>query len=221
MVKFLSLALILLFCGHTLWSQPEYNGPTVNIGNQLWMAENLNTDKYQDGTPIPEAKTPKEWKEYCDKKIGCYCNYDNESCYGQMYGKLYNWYAVKRGLVPHCWRMPARADYDRMLSKIGETGAARKMKGTHSWNNNWNGDNTSGFNALAGGCRSENGTFSYVGREGFWWTIDARKLGNDRNSGLYFFINYDDKYNYDISEGFGYSVRCMRDLNELPPQPCP
>ncbi len=218
----ISIVFILLFCCcYLLNAQSNYNGATIQIGSQLWMAENLNTDKYWDDAPIPEAKTPREWKEYCDKKIGCYCNYDNEPCYGQMYGKLYNWYAIKRGVAPHCWRMPSRADFDILLSKIAGPGTGKKMKGMHSWSSTWNGDNTSKFNALAGGCRNENGTFSYVGREAFWWTIETRKLGNDRESGLHFFINYDDTYNYDLSEGFGYSVRCMRDVNQPPPNPCP
>ncbi len=195
---------------------------TVVIGGQEWMAANLDVDKYWDGQPIPEAKTIKEWMGYNEHKTGCYCKYDNEACYGHMYGKLYNWYAIKRGVAPHCWRLPDRNDFDRLITHLGMDTAGKKLKAKHSWNNEWNGNNESGFNGLAGGCRNPNGTFSFVGRSGFWWTRDGRKTGSgSTDGGLFLTINYDDKCNYDVSEGFGYSVRCVRDVGKTYPHPCP
>ncbi len=202
-------------------SQPAYNAPTVVIGRQEWMTENLSVDHYIDGTPIPEAKSMAEWKSYDEKRMGCYCYYDDDANYGRMYGKLYNWYAVRRGIAPHCWRLPTRTDFDRLVAYAGAANAGKKLKAKHSWSNDWNGNNGTGFTAFAGGCRNPSGTFSFIGREGFWWTGEPRKTGNDRGAGLYFFINYDDNCNYDVSEDFGFSVRCMRDVGEAVPQPCP
>ena len=220
MAKFSFFLFAIFVCSHTLLSQ-QYNGPTVKIGRQEWMAGNLDADRYIDGTPIQEARTPAEWKACNEKRIGCYCNYDNEGCYGSMYGKLYNWWAVKRGIAPHCWRIANRTDFDRLVAYVGGEHAGKTLKGKHSWSNDWNGNNTSGFAALASGCRNPSGTFSFVGKESFFWTSDSRKTGNDRGTGLYFFINYDDKFNYEISEDFGFSVRCVRDVGEAPPEPCP
>ena len=201
--------------------QPVTRGATIFIGRQEWMTENLDVDHYLDGTPIQEAKTAAEWKICNQNRIGCYCNYDNESCYGSMYGKLYNWYAVRRGIAPHCWRIPSKADFDRLVAYLGATEAGKKLKAKHSWSNDWNGLNISGFNGLASGCRNPTGTFSYVSKEAFWWTCDARKTADERGTGLSFFVNYDDKIDYQITEDYGYSVRCMRDKGEPPPNPCP
>lgn len=192
---------------------------TVVIGSQEWMANNLDVDVYTDGTKIPCAKSREEWMGYNRSKIGCYCHYDNERPYGMMYGKLYNIYAIKKGLAPHCWRMPMKKDVDKLMAYLGAT-ASKKLKATHSWNNDWNGDGQSGFNALAGGCRNPNGTYSYVGRKAFWWVWDE---GGSKTSlrELYFFIDSDDKCDYDIGDGFGFAVRCMRDVGVQPPMPCP
>jgi uncharacterized protein (TIGR02145 family) len=212
------LALLLFMVLQSDWSNAQSG--TIIIGGQEWMAENLAVVNYWDGTPIPEAKTPAEWNAYNDNKTGCYCNYDNEGLYGKMYGKLYNWYAIKRGVAPRCWRVPGKKDFDKLIAHLGEPAAAKKLKATHSWNNDWNGSNSTRFGAFAGGCRNIKGTFSYVGRQGFWWTNDPRKLNNGKETGLFFTINYDDRCSYDVSEDFGFSVRCMRDVGTMPP-PCP
>ncbi len=191
---------------------------TLKISGQEWMAENLSVDHYWDGRPIPEAKTIKEWNYYNEHKIGCWCNYDNEACYGSMYGKLYNWWAIRQNVAPRCWRLPSKADFDRLIEYLGTTKAGKQLKATHSWNNTTNGTNQSGWSAYAGGCRNILGYFSFVGRQGFWWTNDARK---DNNAGLYISINSEDILNYEVSEGFGFSVRCMRDLGVTEPPPCP
>jgi len=218
-MKYFYTLLLLSIC-HRACAQSPGSAPTFVVDGLEWMSDNLNVVHYWDGEPIPEARTIKEWKSYNEKKIGCYCNYDNESCYGQMYGKLYNWYAIKRGVAPHCWRLPKKGDFDRLTARLGTDSAGKKLKATHSWNNDWNGINTVGFQAFAGGCRNPMGTFSFVGKEGFWWTLDAHGMGNGREGGIYFFINYDDKVSYDYTEDFGFSVRCVRELRHYP-GPCP
>lgn len=60
---------------------------TVLIGNQLWMAENLRTTKYNDGTPIAKV-SDNTWRTLT---TGAYCWYENDSAtYEIPYGKLYN-----------------------------------------------------------------------------------------------------------------------------------
>jgi uncharacterized protein (TIGR02145 family) len=173
-IKYLVCAL-LFFTGNAV-AQEVYSGSVVRVGDVEWMAENLAVDHYWDGSPIPEAKTPAQWKMFNERKLGCYCKYDNEGNYEKMYGKLYNLYAIKRGVAPRCWHMPSRTEFDNLVSVGGGTIPGKKLKATHSWNNDWSGTNESGFGAFAAGCRNPNCTFSYVGREAFWW----RRFAKDR-----------------------------------------
>ncbi|MBM3456181.1 MAG: hypothetical protein FJX80_13740, partial [Bacteroidetes bacterium] len=67
---------------------------TVKIGSQVWLAQNLNTDRFQNGDIIPEAKTREEWYLAGENKQPAWCYYENAPANGAKYGKLYNWYAV-------------------------------------------------------------------------------------------------------------------------------
>lgn len=49
---------------------------TVTIGDQIWMAENLNVERFKNGDPIPEAKTNSEWKEASRNGTPAWCYYD-------------------------------------------------------------------------------------------------------------------------------------------------
>ena len=51
---------------------------TVKIGNQTWMAENLNVSTFRNGDPIPQAKTNKEWELAGKNKQPAWCYYDND-----------------------------------------------------------------------------------------------------------------------------------------------
>ena len=66
--------------------------PIVTIGKQTWMAENLKTTKYNDGTNIPLVTDDKKMQEFTP----AYCWYNNdETANKSRYGALYNWYAVE------------------------------------------------------------------------------------------------------------------------------
>ncbi|MDP6908138.1 MAG: FISUMP domain-containing protein, partial [Flavobacteriales bacterium] len=71
----------------------------VQIGSQCWMAENLKTTHYRDGSLIPVVTDNTAWGNLVS---GAYCHYDNDNAHDNTYGKLYNWYAVMdtRGLCP-------------------------------------------------------------------------------------------------------------------------
>jgi len=60
---------------------------TVTIGTQEWMAENLKTTKYKDGTDIPLVKDASEWIVL---STPAYCWYNNDTAYKNTYGALYN-----------------------------------------------------------------------------------------------------------------------------------
>ena len=70
--------------------------PTVVIGSQTWMAENLNASTFRNGDPIPEAKSKEEWEKAVNEKRPAWCYYENRSIQsdpfnGNKYGKLFNW----------------------------------------------------------------------------------------------------------------------------------
>ena len=65
--------------------------PTTLIGQKVWMAENLKTTKYNDGTPIPLVTGDKEWGSL---KTAAYCWYNNDIENGEVYGALYNYFAA-------------------------------------------------------------------------------------------------------------------------------
>ena len=63
---------------------------TIEIGNQVWMAENLNVDRFRNGDPIKEAKTEEEWVQAGNNGTPGWCYYNNDPANGLKYGKLYN-----------------------------------------------------------------------------------------------------------------------------------
>jgi uncharacterized protein (TIGR02145 family) len=82
---------------------------TVKIGNQWWMAENLKTTKYNDGTSIPLVINNTAW---VNKATSGYCWYYNDTSYKNIYGALYNWYTVNTGkLAPAGWHIPTDAEW--------------------------------------------------------------------------------------------------------------
>ena len=82
----------------------------VQIGEQLWMAENLKVTHYQDGTLIITGYSDEEWTTL---PTGAYAVYDKDSTNFDIYGNLYNWFAVDddRGICPESWHVPSYDEY--------------------------------------------------------------------------------------------------------------
>ena len=180
---------------------------TVEIGNQCWFAENLRTTVYADGSPIPEVTGYWAWASL---STGARCNYINYTSNVATYGRLYNWYAVNTGnLCPSGWHVPTDLEYTTLTDFLGGASVAGDaMKSSASDSPAWDGTNTSGFSALAGGYRNNGGDFYYGGDDGYFWSsspsgTDAwyREL-NGGNAEV---------YRYDSNQRFGFSVRCVRD----------
>ena len=183
----------------------------VKIGEQVWMSENLQTSTYRNGDPIQYANSNQEWLDFAYVGEGAWCYYENDDQNGMKYGKLYTWYAVNdsRGLAPKGYHIPSDAEWTVLSDYlVGAKIAGFKMKSITGWQNNGNGDNSSGFNGLPGGARLYNGTFYDIGQHGGWWSSTEddtefawrRGLGYD-NVGL----GWDNQ-----SKARGYSVRCLK-----------
>jgi uncharacterized protein (TIGR02145 family) len=197
-------------------SQPtvikSYTGKQVSIGSQIWMAENLNVDKFRNGDRIPEATTDAEWKRAGESKQPAWCYYQNDPKNGTIYGKLYNWFAVNdpRGLAPEGWHIPTDAEWGALSNFLGgDEIAGKKMKSTSGWSENGNGDNTSGFSVLPGGYRNVNGNFGDIGSFGCWWSRTEK--GTNLAYYRYLFSLSDSLRSHGANEEAGLSVSCLRD----------
>jgi len=185
----------------------------VKIGNQIWMAKNLDVTHFRNGDPIPEASTNEAWVLAAEKGKPAWCNYENEEGNGKSYGKLYNWHAVNdsRGLAPIGWRLPINRDWIDLKEKLGKA-SGKFLKSTTGWEDDGNGNNKSGFNALPSGCRSEYGHFKSICLSAYWWCAGPDGLyNNSRVDSRGVSFNSDSLQNYADEKGNGFSVRCVKD----------
>jgi len=183
---------------------------TVIIGNQTWMAENLN------------YKTGNSW---------CYNN-DPANC--ETYGSLYDWETIMngetssntvpsgvQGICPQGWHLPSDDEWKQLEMQLGMsqseaddsgfrgTDEGKKMKSTSGWGGNGNGTNSNGFSALPGSYRHTAGGFYNLGYYGNWWSATEFSSVDAWSRILYFSNN--DVERADINKASGYSVRCLRD----------
>jgi hypothetical protein len=84
------------------------NYPSIIIGNQEWMSENLKTSHFSNGDPVLYANTAKDWAIANLEKRPAFCYVEDDESDPNNYGKLYNYYAMidPRGLAPQGWKIP-------------------------------------------------------------------------------------------------------------------
>jgi len=185
---------------------------TVTIGTQQWMAENLNVDTFQNGEPIPEAKTNAEWEAAYTNEAAVWSYYNNDPANGKKFGKLYNWYAVNdpRGLAPTGWHVPSDKEWTILVNYLGgENAAGLKMKSSTGWNGGGSGNNSSGFTGLPGGERLyEDAGFYSSGDIGFWWSSTNNDKWNAWYRALHKSYTLAGRDNGGMNTGF--SVRCVK-----------
>ena len=207
---------------------------TVKIGNYWWMAENLKTTRYRDGTAIPNVTNASDWAEL---ETGAWVYYDNNSSYADVYGLLYNWFATsnERGLCPEGWRVPSDRDWhllerelgmdiDRILDEEADdhngtgwradeenVGGKIKSTGTSHWlAPNTGATNESGLNGLPAGRRSNDGIFSNIRENGYWWTSRSASANHAFRRG----VRYDEGSilrSSGLTKNWGYSIRCVQE----------
>ena len=184
---------------------------TVRIGNQVWMAENLRTTRFNDGTPIPHVTDDSVWDGL---ETPGYCWYNNDVSNKVTYGGMYNWYAVNTGrLAPEGWHVPTKGEWLTLINYLGgEDVAGGKLKeiGTSHWASpNAGATDENGFTALPGGYRGGGGMFWHLGGACFWWSATEESADKAWRCS----INYSDSYVDVDSQYFthGWSVRCVKD----------
>jgi uncharacterized protein (TIGR02145 family) len=206
---------------------------TIKIGTQTWMAENLKTTKYNDGTSIPQVTDNSAWNRLTS---GAYCWYNNDINNKATYGALYNWHAVNTAkLCPEGWHVPSDAEWTELENFLADNGynydgtigggrdkIAKSMASTTNWRsssntgaigNNLSLNNSSGFSGLPGGYRSYDGYFYYVTYGGYWWS--ATEGSSDTAWSRHLGYDYADVSRSYSDEDGGFSVRCVRDLKTV------
>ncbi len=211
---------------------------TVTIGDQVWMAENLKTTKYRNGTDIENPGTDDEaWR---NNTTGAYSWYNNDINQKETYGASYNWNAIENanGLCPAGWHVSTNDDWNRLMNYLQTehqltnnsediNAIGNKLKSCRqidspiggecatSAHPRWNyhdvqfGTNDFGFAALPGGGRGARGSFESAGAFGFWWTSNE----GAEDAGVYRYINFDTSpvYQGNFNKSAGLAVRCVKD----------
>lgn len=185
---------------------------TVKIGTQIWMAENLKTTTFNDGTIIRQITGNSVWDTLSTPG---YCWYKNdEAAYKDPYGALYNGYAITDGRIcPTGWHVPAMEDWQLLVVFLGDSikaGGKLKEAGTDHWlSPNKGADNISGFRAVPAGIRYFEGSFSSISYFTSFWSSAQVGLNDKWYMSLYY---GDTKAGMGHkSNSFGFSVRCIKD----------
>jgi uncharacterized protein (TIGR02145 family) len=196
----------------TLTDQDGNVYKTIVIGNQEWMAENLKTRIYRNGESISNITNNIQWSNLT---TGAWCHYNNDSLYECPYGKLYNWYAVvdNRNLCPTNWHVPSVDDWNQLSDFLGGdpvAGSKLKSTGNSYWYSpNEGATNESGFSALPGGIKYNDGQNLSVGGIGWWWSSTEQSADAGFQRSLQHFDTI--FYNASDNKRMGYSVRCVKD----------
>jgi uncharacterized protein (TIGR02145 family) len=195
---------------------------TVQVVNQCWTQSNLKTSRYRNGDAIPTGLSDAQWGS---TSSGAYAIYNNDPVNDNLYGKLYNWYAVNdsRGLCPTGWHVPSDGEWTTLANHLGGSsvaGGSLKSTATQPAPGGWNAPNTgatnsSGFTAFPGGARELEGTFVSMGFHGAWWNSTDAGGGSAWTRGTYYLHTELYRYGAGITRyRDGFSVRCLK--NALP-----
>lgn len=158
----------------------------VQIGEQVWMSENL-------------AYKPSK---------GNWWIYNNNPFYTSKVGYLYDWHTAM-AVCPPGWHLPNNSEWRQLENHLGGSNiAGTRLKSINGWRNNGNGTDDVGFSALPGGMRKKFGEFSYIGITGRWWTSTPQTEERAVYRRLYFYKSSVTDSELKLS---GLSVRCLRD----------
>lgn len=168
---------------------------TVKVGNQVWMAQNM------------DYKTGKSW---------CYGNVD-ANC--KKYGRLYDWNTARKA-CPSGWHLPSQEEWEELRMFIDRDGgnsdddrmSGNALKSVSGWNKGGNGIDKYGFSGLPGGCGSSGKWFGYIGDMGVWWEggieTDETWIMTYKEQLLF---REEDNERESQRENYAVSVRCISD----------
>ncbi len=232
------IAIKLIACAGTVTDADGNVYQAVKIGNQEWMAENLRTTKYNDGSAISLVADKAAWRRIHDSSLttpAAYCYYNNTTAADSIrkYGALYNWHVVSpanlKKIAPAGWHVPSDAEWDTLQNYLISRGCnwdgtttgnkiAKSLAAKTEWRTNANTgtigcaltkNNSSGFSALPGSYRFYDGMYYGQSDNGYWWSATEY----DATHALFRHLNFDGVifgrfFDY---RNCGFSVRLVRD----------
>jgi uncharacterized protein (TIGR02145 family) len=185
------LAFILFACkesGGSTFTDPrdKKTYKTVKIGEQVWMAENLNYNA--DGSKC----------------------YENQESNCQKYGRLYNWSTAKTA-CPSGWHLPSDEEWQVLVDLAANNGekAENMLKASNGWNENGNGVDAIGFSALPGGVCDSSGVFRSISKFGYWWGSTESNVSRAIYRGMSYIR--EGVRRSEVDKTNLYSVRCVQD----------
>ena len=195
---------------------------TVKIGDQTWMAENLN---YADSIKTPSLLN-RSWC-YLNKAENCAVTgrlytwaasidsvalYDDGNGVDCGYGKTCTLSAKVQGVCPDGWHLPTQTEWNTLFTEVGgQTTAGRILKSQTGWISKRNGTDGVGFSALPAGLKDD-GSFHDDGNLAYFWSASDIEWGSAYGASL-----NSTNYNYAAAsleadrKVFGFSVRCLQD----------
>lgn len=182
--------------------------PVVKIGNQLWMAENL--DYAWEGLPIGQSTSSSHRANYYD---------NDESTYGwngRKCGLLYNSATLSElaSLLSDGWHIPSVSEWNELIASTQDASNAALLvsNGNLSWAPSWTGSNMFGFNMIPSGQRYGSETFLGSGVNAVFWTSDSGyaiyRDYTSATSTLYSMFSVMSVYTY-----AQYSIRLVKDAS--------
>ncbi len=204
----------------------------VQIGNQCWMAENMRSTSYADGTPMINGSSSVgdslliTFSQPAEQLIGWYFYYEGDSLHAKDYGYLYNWPTVVngvevvrdsrgfiQGIAPDGWHIPEVGEWRQAIDYLGGieiAGARLKDLSSSLWRQSGpDRSDASGFAALPGGFCLNNTSYQEEGESAYFWTASPSIVNHAYHILL---SNHDSRANvlgHQDSKRFGYSVRCV------------
>ena len=197
-------------------SVSDYDGntyPVIEINGVKWLAANLRTTHYNDGTEIPVVDGGTDAWDALTAPAACIT--ENNADYREKYGLLYNYYAVEKGdLCPKGWKVPSKEELG-LLPFNDEKGAYSLMAPDENWSSGYNPTNTTGFSALPAGMSVGNG---WMTGDAYFWSSTCDDTQTFPASYLYLamYSGIDTHYKY-----AGMSIRCIEDEDVPEPEPEP
>ena len=184
----------------------------VNIGEQVWLLENLKTNRYRNGDKIPFIQEGDATWTFIP--AGAMGNYENSNTLREIYGSLYNWYAIAdgRGICPTGYHVASDADWLELTDFLGGAsvaGAKLKESGTTHWKAPNIASNESHFTALPAGFRPT-APFSQDTTVVAWFWSTNSISGSTANSHRMLF-NEEDVKQFEIDKNYGFPCRCLMD----------
>jgi uncharacterized protein (TIGR02145 family) len=205
---------------------------TVQIGGQVWMAENLKAKYYSDSSALSDGTGAGNLTGQYSAKYWFY--YNNDPGNEDIYGLLYTWAAVMngapgsdsnpsgvQGICPTGWHVPSDSEWKELEMYLGMSQAAAdsldwrgtdegiKLKSTIGWDSGGNGTNTSGFTALPAGFRYYDSNFGSLGIGALFW--NSTEYDSYQANGRLLLNAYDNIFRSNDFKGIGCSVRCAKD----------